>query len=124
MDHKVVVEGMEDVIERDLLKHQGYLAESNKERLAFLDAEAHERNKAAHYKRMIGKGKFNDVALQKSISDIRINIRHMQDRAKVAHDRIEHETLIVETLTQQLESQYDGLKSLAQARKEEHGSNH
>ena len=59
--------------------------------------------KKKHYKGLIGGGKYDDDALKRSMGDIAINIRHMSDKEKLSRDAIEHHTLIVDTLTQQLE---------------------
>lgn len=112
----VVIEGMEALIEKDLQKHKSILERAHGELLAFRQGVSHEVKKKKHYKSLIGGGKFNDDSLRKSIDQMNVNIRHMSDKAKLAQDKIEHEDLIVKTLTEQLEQQREGLKKLAEYR--------
>jgi hypothetical protein len=102
----VFVEGVDEIIRRDLVKHKGLLEKRQIERLAFNEAVGHAIAKKKYYRDLIGGGKYNDDALKTSIKDQNINIRHLQDKVKLARDGIEHETLIVDTLTEQLK-QYE-----------------
>jgi len=113
----MVVEGMEDVIKLDLEKHKEILARTKLELQAYKNARAHEIKRKKHYKSLIGGGKYNDEALKKSIQDINVNITHMSNKVKLAEDKIQHNTLIVDTLSKQLEDQYKGLATLAEHRK-------
>jgi len=49
--------------------------------------------------------------MKEAISMIGIDIRAMSDKVKLANDEIEHHTLIVDTLTQQLEDYNNALRS-------------
>jgi hypothetical protein len=115
---QIVVEGIEDVIKRDLQKHKGILERTKIELIAYRSARSHEVQKKKHYKSLIGGGKFNDTALKKSMGDISINIRHFSDKIKLTEDAITHHSLIVDTLTKQLEDQNKGLEALAKYRRE------
>jgi hypothetical protein len=112
----VVVEGMEDIIKRDLAKHQALLERTRMELLAFRASRSHEIKKKKHYLSLIGQGKFDDEALRKAIdTQINVNIRHLSDKCKMAEEKVEHHKLIVDTLTEQLEAQYTSLKRLRES---------
>lgn len=109
----IVIEGIEEVIKRDLSKHKMLLERSKIELIQYRQARTHEIKKKKHYRGLIGKGKYDDDSLEKSIGDIRTNIRHFSDKIKLTNDAIDHHTQIVETLTAQLEDQNNKLKDLA-----------
>lgn len=112
----VVVEGMEDIIKRDLAKHQALLGRTRMELLAFRASRSHEIKKKKHYLSLIGQGKFDDEALREAIdTQINVNIRHLSDKCKMAEEKVEHHKLIVDTLTEQLEAQYTSLKRLRES---------
>ena len=108
----VVVEGMEQIIQRDLDKHRSLLESANRDLLAFRTARSHEVKRKRHYRDQIGKGKFNDEALEAARIQMAINIRHLSDKADLAERKIEHHAEIVEALTKQLKDQMAGLKRL------------
>lgn len=103
---EVFIEGIDVVIKLDLGKHKELLAQTRAELMSFREARDHESARKRHYYRLIGGGKYSDTALMRSVKDIRINVRHLADKAKLAEDKIEHHTLIVDTLTAQLK-EYD-----------------
>lgn len=103
---EIFIEGIDVKIRLDLGKHKELLAQTQVELLAFREARDHESARKRHYYRLIGGGKYNDNALRASVADIRINIRHLSDKAKLAEDKIEHHRLIVDTLSEQLQD-YD-----------------
>ena len=105
-DPEIFIEGIDSVIKLDLGKHKELLAQTQVELLAFVAARDHESARKRHYYRLIGGGKYDDDALRRSVKDIRINVQQLADKAKLAKDKIEHHTLIVETLAEQL-SQYN-----------------
>ena len=116
-DPEIYIEGFEPLIERDLQKHKDILERTKLELNAYRQAVSHEVKKKKHYASLIGSGKFNDDALRESIkTQINTNIRHMSDKAKLAQDKIEHETLIVDTLTKQLEEYRGKMQKLAEYR--------
>ena len=106
IEPEVFIEGIDVVIKLDLGKHKELLAQTQTELLSFKEAVAHEGARKRHYYRLIGGGKYNDDALRSSVKDIRINMRQLSDKAKLAQDKIDHHTLIVDTLTGQL-SEYN-----------------
>jgi chromosome segregation ATPase len=105
-DPEIFIEGIDVVIRRDLDKHKALLVQTTTELESFREAAAHESARKRHYYRQIGKGKFNDDALRRSVKDIRVNIRHLTDKAVMAEERIEHHKTIIDTLTEQLR-EYD-----------------
>ena len=117
-DPEIVFEGMEIIIKRDLEKHKVLLITSNQELLAFRNARSHEIKRKKYYKSLIGGEKYNDDSLRRSMDDIAINIRHLSDKVKLSEDAIKHHTLIVDTLTEQLENQNRGLDALAKYRRD------
>jgi hypothetical protein len=100
---EIFIEGIDVVIKLDLGKHKELLARSQVDFQSFCEARDHEAARKRHYYRLIGGGKYDDDALKRSVEDIRINVRHLSDKAKLAQDKIEHHTLIVDTLTEQLQ---------------------
>ena len=103
IEPEIFVEGMDVIIKLDLGKHKELLAQTLVEQVAFQEAVDHESARKRHYYRLVGGGKFNDASLIRSVEDIRINIRHLSDKVKLSQDKIEHHTLIVDTLTAQLD---------------------
>jgi hypothetical protein len=112
----MVVEGMEDIIKKDLGAHKIILERTQQELLAYRNAVSGEIQKKKYYLTLIGGDKFNDNSLRNSINDINVNIKHMSDKVKLSKDKIEHETLIVDTLTEQLANQNHNLEVLAKHR--------
>lgn len=109
---EVFIEGMDVVISLDLGKHKELLAQTQVELQSFREAREHESARKRHYYRLIGKGQYDDDALRKSVSDIRTNIRHLSDKVQLAEDKVAHHTLIVDTLTAQLEEYNRGYAAL------------
>ena len=116
---RIVIQGMEHIIERDLAKHKSLLEQRNRELMAFREARSHEIKRKKHYKTLIGQGKYNDTALERSMSDIAVNIRHLSDKVTTTERSIAHHALIVDTLTAQLAEQNDALRYLAQQLKDQ-----
>ena len=113
----VVVEGMEQIIRRDLEKHRSLLDAAKNDLAAFRQARSHEVQRKKHYRKQIGQGKFNDKALEEARVQMAINIRHLSDKADIAQRSIEHQQEIVDTLKQQLDDQMAGLQRLAEHRR-------
>ena len=118
-----VVEGIEEVIKRDLGKHKAILERTQTELLSFRQARSHEVKRKKYYNSLIGGGKFNDEALKKSIEQININIRHFSDKCTAAEEKIKFEGNIVYTLSRQLEDQEEALRNLAKHRRLNGASN-
>jgi len=115
----IVIDGLEKIIERDLEKHKLLLVKTKSELDVYRISVSHQVKKKKYYKSLIGGGKYNDDSLRKSMTMIGVDIRHMSDKVKLSQEAIEHHTLIVDTLTKQLEEQYKGLKALAEYRRKE-----
>jgi len=103
---EIFLEGIDVVIRLDLGKHKELLVQTQAELVAFREARDHESARKRHYFRLIGGGKYNDDSLRRSVEDIRTNIRHLSDKVKLSEEKIDHHTLIVDTLTEQLQD-YD-----------------
>lgn len=114
----VVIEGIEDVIARDLAKHKAMLERLVIEVQAFKQGRAHEIKKKKHYASLLGNGQFSDDALRVAMDDITINIRHMSDKVEAGEEQIVFNKRIVDTLTLQLKEQHLALDSLARHRRE------
>lgn len=104
---KIVIKGIDKVIKRDLGKHKELLQQSKLSLLSFREAVSHQIKKKKHYLSLVGGGKFNDDSLKESINMINIDIRAMSDKTKLADEEISHHTLIVDTLTKQLQEYYE-----------------
>jgi len=115
-DLHVVTEGMEDILEMDLKKHNGILEQTKLELGEYQAARIHERNKKKHYEGLVKNGKFNPKAMTTAITQIDINIRQLADKIKLSKERIEHFTEIVTRLDAELKNQYLGLKYLKEQR--------
>jgi len=113
----VVIEGLEDIIRRDLLKHKALRDRSSTELEVYRRARSQEVAKKKNYRRLIGGGKFNDDALRESIKQININIRHWSDKIKLSEEARDHHIHIVDTLTAQLDAQLKGLSDLDNSRR-------
>jgi hypothetical protein len=118
----IVIVGLEEIIKRDLEKHKTLLARSKIEMDSYKTAVSHEIKKKKHYKSLIGGEKYNDDSLRESMDMIAINIRHLSDKVKLSQEAIDHHTLIVDTLSKQLEDQYEGLKRLKKFREDNNAS--
>ncbi len=119
----IVVEGMDEIIRRDLEKVKALLERKVMERLSFVEARSHEIKRKRYYNSLIGGGKYNDDSLRSSIKDIGINIRHLSDKVQVADEEIKFNTHIVDTLTRQLEEYNIGLNALERWRRENPDAN-
>ncbi len=103
-DPEIFIEGVDVIIKLDLGKHEVLLAQSTMELRSYRAAAKHESARKRHYHRLIGGDKYDDDALRRSVKDIRQNINHLTQKAKLAEDKIEHHTLIVDTLSAQLQN--------------------
>ena len=101
----VVIDGIKELIKRDLENHKFELDKAKRELLNFREARSHEIKKKKHYKNLVGGGKYNDESLENSMVDTAINIRHMSDRCDERVEAIAHHQLIVDTLSEQLADQ-------------------
>ena len=101
----VVIDGIKEIIERDLEEHKYLLERTQQELLSFREGRSYEIKKKKHYSGLIGGEKYDDEALQKSMNDIATNIKHMSDKCLLAEEKISHHQLIVDTLSEQLKDQ-------------------
>ena len=115
MDPKIFVRGIDKVLKKDLVKHQALLLRSSQELDAYKEARTHLVKRKKYYRSLIGGGKFNDTSLQNSIDGLVIDLRHMSDKVKLSSEAMEHHSLIVDTLSGQLEEYNETLLELADA---------
>lgn len=115
----VVIEGMEEIIKKDLQKHKNILDRLIDDLYAFRRALSHEIKKKKYYKSLIGQGKYDDKSLIKSMDQMRVNIQHFHDKIKITNAKIDHNKLIVETLTGQLDEQMKNIDRLNDIKKKE-----
>lgn len=115
----IVIQGLEDVIRKDLKKHKVLLERSKADLDAFKLAVSYQVKKKKYYKSLLGGGKYNDESLRESMTMIGVDLRHMSDKVKLAEEAMEHHKLIVDTLSAQLDDQYKNLKILAEHRGKE-----
>lgn len=100
----IFIEGIDEIIRRDLEKHKALLEREQTNLLAYQESVAHAIEQKRHYRKLIGGGKYNDDALHNSIAQQKINVRHLQDKVKLTKEAIAHHALIVDTLSQQLKN--------------------
>lgn len=103
---QILIKGIDKVIKRDLGKHKDMLQRAKLSLQAFKESVSHQIKKKKHYSSLVGGGKFKDQSLKDAIGMINIDIRAMSDKAQLAEEEIKHHTLIVDTLTDQLDSYY------------------
>jgi chromosome segregation ATPase len=115
-DPIVVIEGLENIIERDLLREKSRLGQAQRDLKAFQDGVSHHVQKKRYYKTLIGGEKFNDESLKQSIADINTNIRHMSDKKQLALEKIEWHKKIIKKLESDLAEQRDLLATLKKYR--------
>ena len=115
---EIVIEGMEDILERDLAKHKGILQQTQLEMQAYSDARSYEVRKKRHYRSLVNAGKYDKEAMEDAIAQIDINLRHMVDKKKLCVEKIAHHEEIISELEKELANQYRGLKHLAEQRKD------
>jgi hypothetical protein len=115
----MVIEGLEDILIKDIAKHKEIVERTENELISFRKAVSHEVKRKKHYRKLIGGGKYNDESLQKSIDMMGINITHLSNRVKETTEKRDFNKNIVDTLSKNLEDHRNGLKILAEHRKRE-----
>ena len=101
-ERRLFVKGVDVIIRRDLAKHKSILERERINLLAYQEAVSHAIEQKRYYWKLIGGEKYDDDALRKSVEQQKVNIRHLQDKVKLTKESIEHHTMIVDTLGQQL----------------------
>lgn len=110
----IFIRGMDNVIKKDLEKYKVLLDRSKIELVTYKESVSHLIKRKKYFHTLLGKGKYNDDSLQRSMDMIVIDLRAMSDKVKLSNDAIEHHTLIVDTLSQQLiDYQMNAMKSAA-----------
>lgn len=113
----IVIEGMEEIINRDLLKFQEVLKQKNVELLAYREARAYLVKRKKEYTKLLeGDNKYKKDSLNNALDMMVIDIRQISDKIKLTEEAIEHYKLVVDTLTEQKKAQDLGLKRLNEYR--------
>jgi len=107
------VEGIDVIIRRDLEKHKVLLDNNNLDIQAFQQARSGEIGRKRFYGEQKGKRKYRDADMDIAIEQMDKNIAHLSIRIKVTEDLKKENTIIVDTLTKQLEQYNIGIKELA-----------
>ena len=113
----IFVEGIDVIIRRDLEKHTALLEQNNINIQHFRDAQSNEIKKKQFYGEQKGKRKYRDADMDKAISQMNINIKHISNRIKIAEELKKENTVIVDTLTEQLKDYDKGMKNYLESLK-------
>lgn len=108
----IFVEGIDVIIKRDLNKHKSLLDKNNIDIQVLQVGRNNEINRKRYYRGQKGKRKFNDNAMEIAIAQMRVNIRQFSDRITITQEQKKQNTIIVDTLTKQLDDYYKSLKLL------------
>lgn len=115
----VVIDGIRELLERDLEKHKALLERAGQSLLSFRTARSHEIKKKKHYNGLVGGEKYDDDALKIAIDQIAVNIQQLSNQCTAAEAEIKEHQHIIGTLSQQLEDQ-DYLEAQAELYYQEH----
>lgn len=96
------IEGIDVIIRRDLDKHKSLLDKNNLDIQSFQQARSGEIGRKRFYTDQKGKKKYDDDAMDKAIEQMSRNINHLSGRISVTRQLKEQNTLIVDTLSEQL----------------------
>ena len=102
-DPVIRIKGIDKVIKLDLEKHKDLLERSKLELDSYRESVSHLIKRKKHYKSLLNGSKYSDEALRESMGMIAVDIRAMSDKVKLSQDAIDHHTLIVDTLSRQLD---------------------
>jgi hypothetical protein len=106
----IFIKGLDEITKKDLKKFKSILERDKFELIKYKEALSYQIQKKKHYKSLIGKGKYDDDSMKKSIVMINVDIRQISDKVKLTNDAIAHHTLIVDTLSKQLDEYYKNLE--------------
>lgn len=109
----VFVEGIDVIIRRDLEKHKSLLEQNILDIQAFQRTRASEIGRKRFYGEQKGKKRYRDEEMDKAIQQMNNNIEHLSERIKFTENLKKENTVIVDTLTEQL-IEYDiGIRKMA-----------
>ena len=112
----IFVEGIDVIIRRDLEKHKALLEQNNLDIQSFQQARSSEISRKRFYGEQKGKRNYRDADMDIAIEQMNKNIGHLSIRIKVAEDLRKHNTVIVDTLTQQLKEYDIDIRAMARRR--------
>ena len=109
----IFIEGLDVIIRRDLNKHKSLL-EVNILNIHSLQAtRASEIDRKRFYGEQKGKRRYRDDEMDKAIEQMNKNIAHLSIKIKFTKDQRDQNTIIVDTLTEQLNGYELGLRAMA-----------
>ena len=109
----IFVEGIDVIIRRDLDKHKAILEMNVMDIQAFQKSRSSEIERKRFYGEQKGKRRYRDDAMDEAIEQMNKNIGHLSIRIKFAEELRDQNTIIVDTLTKQLEDYNKGIRALA-----------
>lgn len=107
--NRIIIEGLENIIQKDLDKHRFLFEKSKLELDEYRRALDYQVQRKKYYNRLLRAGKYNKESMEKEITQIQINARMLTDKISLSEKAIEHHKIIVDTLVKQLKDQQDGL---------------
>ena len=105
----VFVEGINVIIKRDLDKHKSLLERDILNINHFQETRNSEIQRKKFYAEQKGKRNYDDAKMDEAILQMNKNIAHLSARIDITRKLKEQNTLIVDTLTKQLEQYYKDL---------------
>lgn len=113
----IIIEGMEEIIDRDLVKFQGVLEQKTHELLAYREARSYLVKRKREYNKLLeGDNNYNKDSLKTALDGMVIDLRQMSDKVKLTEEAIEHFKMVVDDLAEQKKAQDLGLKRLNEYR--------
>ena len=107
------IEGIDVIIRRDLDKHKALLEVNELSIQSLQAARSAEIRRKQFYGEQKGKRRYRDKDMDIAIEQMNKNIGHLSIRIKLTEDLREHNTHIVDTLTEQLENYNIMIRELA-----------
>lgn len=113
LEHRVVIHGMLEIIEKDLKKAKQVKEFAVKDRESWKIAISHEVRKKRAYRKLIGGEKYDDNALKNSISQMNQNLNHLNRKVTTADQKIDFQDNIINTLTKNYKEHKEALEEFA-----------
>ena len=109
----IFIEGIDIIIRRDLEKHKALLEKDIMGIESLQVARSNEIRRKQFYGEQKGKRRYKDNAMNTAIEQMNKNIGHLSMRIKFTEDMKKQNTLIVDTLTEQLKEYDTMLRTIA-----------
>ena len=108
------VKGINVIIKRDLEKHKALLEYNDLNIQALQRARATEIARKRYYGEQKGKRRYRDKDMDIAIEQMNKNIRHLSARIKITEELKKENTIIVDTLSEQLKSYNSTIEKIAE----------